>query len=143
MIETDGKHYVVKLSNGTFAQVFSVPLANVLNNLKPDEADTFGVFLDMVKVNVNENTLLYKVIPPIINGELKLNILYSEWESYLRALWKRKLGKKKYETLTCFIDWEEMAKEAELHSCLVPEVRNVYKTKLGMLEVPARLNHLL
>lgn len=143
MIETDGKHYVVKLSNGTFAQVFSVPLANVLNNLKPDEADTFGVFLDKVKVNVNENTLLYKVIPPIINGELKLNILYSGWESYLRALWKKKLGKKKFETLVFFINWEKMAEEAETHSCLVPEVRNVYKTKYGMLEVPERLTYLL
>lgn len=143
MIETDGKHYVVKLSNGTFAQVFSVPLANVLNNLKPDEADTFGVFLDKVKVNVNENTLLYKVLPPIINGELKLNILYSGWESYLRALWKKKLGEKKFETLVFFINWQDMTKAAELHSCLVPEVKNVYKTKLGMLTVPAHLKHLL
>ncbi len=142
MIETDGKHYVVKLSNGTFAQVFTAPLAHVLNNLKPDEADTFGVFLDIAK-SVGEGTLLYKVIPSIINGELKLNTLYRGWESYLRALWKRKLGKKKYETLTCFIDWEEMAKEAELHSCLVPEVKNVYKTKYGMLEVPERLTYLL
>ena len=142
MIETDGKHYVVKLSNGTFAQVFSVPLANVLNNLKPDEADTFSVFLDIAKA-VDEGTLLYKVIPAIINEELKLNILYSGWESYLRTLWKKKLGKKKFETLVCFIDWEEMAKEAELHSCLVPEVRNIYKTKYGMLKVPERLNYLL
>lgn len=143
MIETDGKHYVVKLSNGIFTQGFTAPLARALDNLKPDEADTFGVFLDIVKANVNEETLLYKVIPPILNGELKLNILYSGWESYLRALWKKKLGKKKYETLVCFIDWEEMAKEAELHSCLVPEVKNVYKTKLGMLTVPAHLKHLL
>lgn len=142
MIETDGKHYVVKLSNGTFAQVFTAPLARALDSLKPDEADTFGVFLDIAK-SVDEGTLLYKVIPSIINGELKLNILYSGWESYLRALWKRKLGEKKFETLVFFINWQDMAKAAELHSCLVPEVKNVYKTKLGMLTVPAHLKHLL
>lgn len=142
MIETDGKHYVVKLSNGTFAQVFTAPLARALDSLKPDEADTFGVFLDIAK-SVDEGTLLYKVIPSIINEELKLNILYSGWESYLRALWKRKLGEKKFETLVFFINWQDMAKAAELHSCLVPEVKNVYKTKLGMLTVPAHLKHLL
>ena len=142
MIETDGKHYVVKLSNGTFAQVFTAPLARALDSLKPDEADTFGVFLDIAK-SVDEGTLLYKVIPSIINGELKLNILYSGWESYLRALWKRKLGEKKFETLVFFINWQDMAKAAELHSCLVPEVKNVYKTKLGMLTAPAHLKHLL
>lgn len=142
MIETDGKHYVVKLSNGTFAQVFTAPLARALDSLKPDEADTFGVFLDIAK-SVDEGTLLYKVIPSIINEELKLNILYSGWESYLRALWKKKLGKKKFETLVFFINWEKMAEEAETHSCLVPEVRNVYKTKYGMLEVPERLTYLL
>lgn len=142
MIETDGKNYIVKLANGTFAIVFTPQLAQVLDSLNPDEAYTHGAFLNIAKA-VDERTLLYKVLPAIFNGELKLNILYSGWETYLKAMWKKKLGKKKFETLVCFIDWQEMAKEAELHSCLIPEVKNVYQTACGMLEVPERLNYLL
>lgn len=76
MIETDGKVYIIKLSNGMFAQVFTATLARALDRLKPDEADTFSVFLDIVKVAVDEKTLLYKVLPAIFNGEIKLNFSY-------------------------------------------------------------------
>lgn len=142
MIETDGRQYVIKLSNGTFTNAFTAPLAHVLDNLKPDEAYTYGVFLDIAR-GVDEKSLLYQVIPAILNGELKLNILFSGWESYLKAKWKKKLGKKKFETLVYFINWKKMAEEAEKHSCLIPEAETVFKTEYGMLEIPARLKHLL
>lgn len=142
MIETDGRQYVVQLSNGTFANAFTPMMARTLDSLKPDEAYTYGAFLDIAR-GVDEKALLYKVIPAILNGELKLNMLFSGGESYLKAKWKKKLGKKKYETLVYFINWKKMAEEAEKHSCLIPEAETVFKTDYGMLEVPARLKHLL
>lgn len=71
MIETDGRQYVIKLSNGTFTNAFNLVMAKALDNFTVEEANTYSAVLNIAH-GLDERAMIYKVIPAILNKEIKL-----------------------------------------------------------------------